>query len=341
MVGRGVRVTRGRLWATPIRRRLTVVAVATLLSVGLVSVLLTTVFDSGSGAASGRSGSNAMPNMPTMPNMPNMPNMTALPDIPDARVDARSETSRTVTTPTVSTAGYPSGERQTGIFTDRCAYSHEAADDPILAPNDPGAAMHHNFYGNTPPPPPQPLPHWSAVRPPAAPVPTPRPTGRRCCYQNGTALTPSAALIYWRKPSKDAQAVQSVPVGLQMIAGTRRDRAPIDQRRRPGPASNQTGTGRPPPPRTTARPAPTFDSSSPSRPAGTGTPSPATARPTSSTAPPPDARARTRSRSRRSCSTSTTPPQAQPDCRVHDADHGRTRPTPNTWTSSTAGTKPS
>ena len=34
--------------------------------------------------------------------------------------------------PTVSTQGLPSGPNETGIFTDRCGYSHSAADDPIL-----------------------------------------------------------------------------------------------------------------------------------------------------------------------------------------------------------------
>ncbi|MEO6885166.1 MAG: DUF1996 domain-containing protein, partial [Jatrophihabitantaceae bacterium] len=120
---------------------------------------------------------------------------------------------------TVSTSGFPSGAGQTGIFTDRCGYSHEAADDPILAPNDPGAAMHHDFYGNT--------------TTSASSTATSLVGGSTTCstsadssaywtpvvYQNGTALTPSAALIYWRRPAKDTQMVQSVPVGLQMIAG--------------------------------------------------------------------------------------------------------------------------
>jgi Domain of unknown function (DUF1996) len=128
--------------------------------------------------------------------------------------------------PKVSTQGFPSGPAQPGIFTDRCAYSHSAADDPILAPNDPGAAMHHDFYGNA---------STSASSTAAALV-----GGSTTCttsadasaywtpvvYQNGAALKPGPALIYWRKPARDREAVQTVPVGLEMIAGDENATAP-------------------------------------------------------------------------------------------------------------------
>ena len=126
----------------------------------------------------------------------------------------------------VSTAGFPSGAGQAGIFTDRCAYSHSLADDPILAPNDPRAAMHHDFYGNT---------STSATSTAKTLV-----GGNTTCtasadasaywtpviYQNGIALTPGTALIYWRRPAGDIATVQTVPVGLQMIAGNEAATAP-------------------------------------------------------------------------------------------------------------------
>jgi hypothetical protein len=128
--------------------------------------------------------------------------------------------------PSVSTAGFPSGPTQAGIFTDRCGYSHMLADDPILAPNDPGAAMHHDFYGNT---------ATSASSTAKSLV-----GGSTTCsttadasaywtpvvYQNGTALTPGPALIYWRRAARDTASVQSVPAGLQMIAGNEAATAP-------------------------------------------------------------------------------------------------------------------
>ena len=120
---------------------------------------------------------------------------------------------------TVTTSQFPSGQREPGIFTDRCGYSHEAADDPILAPGRPGTAMHHDFYGNA---------TTSASSTAASLV-----GGSTTCttsadssaywtpvlYQNGKPLTPGTALIYWRRPRGDTQAVQAIPAGLQLIAG--------------------------------------------------------------------------------------------------------------------------
>ena len=119
----------------------------------------------------------------------------------------------------VSTTGFPSGPGQPGIFTDRCGYSHQAADDPILAPGKPGTAMHHNFYGNT----------TTSATSTAATLTG----GLTTCttsadssaywtpvlYQDGKALTPSSALIYWRRPRGDSEPVQAIPAGLQIIAG--------------------------------------------------------------------------------------------------------------------------
>jgi hypothetical protein len=130
------------------------------------------------------------------------------------------------TPPPVATAGFPTGRNEPGIFTDRCAYSHSVADDPILAPNQPGAAMHHDFYGNT---------ATSATSTAAGLV-----GGSTSCtttadasaywtpvlYQHGIALTPGAALIYWRRPARDVETVQTVPAGLQLIAGNEAATAP-------------------------------------------------------------------------------------------------------------------
>lgn len=126
----------------------------------------------------------------------------------------------------VSTAGFPSGPRQPGIFTDRCAYSHELADDPILAPARPGTSMHHNFYGNT---------RTTASSTAASLVGGPTTCTTTAdssaywtpvLYQRGVALTPGTALIYWRRPAGDTGAVHTVPVALQMIAGDEAATAP-------------------------------------------------------------------------------------------------------------------
>lgn len=126
----------------------------------------------------------------------------------------------------VSTAGFPSGAGNPGIFTDRCGFSHEAPDDPILMPGKTGMSMQHDFYGNT---------GTSATSTAASLV-----GGQTLCttsadasaywtpvlYQNGHALTPSSALIYWRRPPNDTEAVTAIPAGLQMIAGNEKAMAP-------------------------------------------------------------------------------------------------------------------
>jgi Domain of unknown function (DUF1996) len=201
------------------RRRIAVAAAGALILVGATAaVTAAAVSAAPATSAHDASSSNATP-VVTLPAVaPGMPSMSMAP----------MSSAPTSSSPpsTVSTAGFPSGPDQPGIFTDRCAYSHEAADDPILAPNDPGAAMHHNFYGNT---------ATSASTTAAALV-----GGQTTCtttadasaywtpvlYQNGTALTPGPALIYWRKPARDNDAVQTVPVGLQMIAGNETATAP-------------------------------------------------------------------------------------------------------------------
>jgi hypothetical protein len=126
---------------------------------------------------------------------------------------------------TVNTRGFPTDQRA-GIFTDRCGYSHEAADDPILAPGKPGQSMHHNFFGNT-------MTDASSTAETLVGGATTCTTSADSSaywtpvmYQNGRALTPKTALIYWRQGKALAPAVDAVPEGLQMIAGNETATAP-------------------------------------------------------------------------------------------------------------------
>jgi len=119
--------------------------------------------------------------------------------------------------PTVNTAGFPTGGP--GIFTDTCAHTTTAANDPILMPGMTGMAMQHDFFGNT--------------TTTATTVTDQLVGGSTSCsttadasaywtpvlFQNGTPLTPKSALIYWRAPAGAQHGVQTVPAGLTMIAG--------------------------------------------------------------------------------------------------------------------------
>ncbi|MGH7920518.1 MAG: DUF1996 domain-containing protein [Candidatus Dormibacteraceae bacterium] len=128
--------------------------------------------------------------------------------------------------PPISTKGFPKGNRGAGIFTDRCAFSHEAADDPILHPDKPGQSMQHDFYGNT----------TTAASSTAATLvggPTTCSTTADASaywtpvlYQNGRPLQPKPALIYWSQPGKLAPSVTAMPAGIEMIAGNETATAP-------------------------------------------------------------------------------------------------------------------
>jgi len=126
--------------------------------------------------------------------------------------------------PTVDTAGFPTGGP--GIFTDLCAHTKTAANDPILMPGMTGKAMQHDFFGNT--------------TTTADSVTTQLVGGSTDCstsadasaywtpvmYQSGRALTPKSTLIYWRAPKGAQSAVQTIPAGLTMIAGDESALAP-------------------------------------------------------------------------------------------------------------------
>jgi hypothetical protein len=119
----------------------------------------------------------------------------------------------------VSTAGFPSGPGNPGIFTERCRFSHQAADDPILLPRRPGRSMQHDFFGNV---------STNATSTAGSLL-----GGATTCrtsadssaywspvlYQHARPLAPISALIYWRRPRRETDPIHTVPAGLQIIAG--------------------------------------------------------------------------------------------------------------------------
>jgi hypothetical protein len=128
-------------------------------------------------------------------------------------------TSASTPAPAVNVSGFPPAPGGGGIFTDRCRFSHEAADDPILMPNMPGQAMHHDFYGNV-------TTSASSTAATLLGEPTTCSTSADASaywtpvlYQNGKPLQPKSALIYWRQGKALASMVQPMPAGISMIAG--------------------------------------------------------------------------------------------------------------------------
>lgn len=126
----------------------------------------------------------------------------------------------------VNTAGFPTGGRNPGIFTDRCAVTKEEPDDPIMMPGMTGVSMQHDFFGFT-------QPTASTVTSDLVGKPTSCTTTADSSaywlpvlYQNGKALKPSTALIYWRAPAASAKHVQAMPQGMTMIAGDEKATTP-------------------------------------------------------------------------------------------------------------------
>lgn len=131
----------------------------------------------------------------------------------------RSATSSAADSSPVSTAGFPSGPGTPGIFTETCSFSHEAADDPILMPDMPGQSMQHDFFGNVST---GASSTADSLRGEATTCRTSSDSSAYWApvlYQNGHAVIPIRALIYWERPIRATGPIHSVPVGLQMIAG--------------------------------------------------------------------------------------------------------------------------
>jgi hypothetical protein len=121
--------------------------------------------------------------------------------------------------PPVNVSGFPQGQGGGGIFTDRCRFSHEAADDPILMPAMAGMSMQHDFYGNT-------TTNASSTASALLGKPTTCSTSADASaywtpvlYQNGRPLQPLSALIYWRQTRALASMVRPMPAGISLIAG--------------------------------------------------------------------------------------------------------------------------
>jgi hypothetical protein len=152
-----------------------------------------------------------------------------------------STTTTPSTTPTPATTPAPSTAPSTTVTTskiisDTCFYSHEANDDPILNPGQPGQAMAHDFFGNT----------TTSASSTAASLlggPTTCSTSADASaywtpvlYQNGAPITPTRNLIYWaglqtRRPTAaettaSVPSVTAPPAGLELIAGDENAMAP-------------------------------------------------------------------------------------------------------------------
>ena len=130
-----------------------------------------------------------------------------------------SGSSATASPITVNTAGFPTGGRNPGIFTDTCQLTKTLPNDPIMMPGMTGMSMQHDFFGN-------PAVDASSTSKQLVGGSTSCTTTADASaywtpvlYQDGKPLTPRSTLIYWRAPAASASSVRTMPAGMQMIAG--------------------------------------------------------------------------------------------------------------------------
>jgi hypothetical protein len=113
-------------------------------------------------------------------------------------------------------------------FTVTCAFSHRASDDPIVFPGQAGASHSHDFFANRST---SADSTYASLR--AAPTTCDRAEDTAAywlptLYQDGTALTPAEAKIYYADRG-DPTNVKAFPPDLRMIAGNSKATSPQDK----------------------------------------------------------------------------------------------------------------
>lgn len=106
-----------------------------------------------------------------------------------------------------------------GSFVSVCAFSHRAADDPIVMPGAPGRSHSHDFAGNTT------TNAFSTLRSLRAGTTTCDRGADTAAYwvptltHGGAAVAPRVFRVYYRPAIRDQRRVRPFPRGLRMIAG--------------------------------------------------------------------------------------------------------------------------
>ena len=121
--------------------------------------------------------------------------------------------------PTPAAAARARAARRPSRFVTRCTFSHTLSDDPIVKPNLPGASHSHDFFGN--------------VTTNAATTIASLDAGGTTCIDhfdhsgywvpsltvNGMTVQPTFANVYYQSAGKPFRTIQTIPHGLEVVAG--------------------------------------------------------------------------------------------------------------------------
>jgi hypothetical protein len=132
----------------------------------------------------------------------------------------------------IGNTGEQPGATDDGAFRTECAYSHMSYDDPIVFPGQPGAAHLHTFFGN------KGTDAHSTYN-------SLRTSGRSTCKggivnrsaywiptlldEGGQPKAPDWSIFYYKQgyQIRDPNAINRIPNGLRMIAGSANKTAPV------------------------------------------------------------------------------------------------------------------
>lgn len=102
-------------------------------------------------------------------------------------------------------------------FTSMCAFTHRAADDPIVFPGQPGAAHSHDFFANPS------TDADSTVESLQAATAQCKRAGDKAAYwtptlsDGGTAVRPMRVVAYYQVAGRDPASIQPFPLGLKVV----------------------------------------------------------------------------------------------------------------------------
>jgi len=106
-----------------------------------------------------------------------------------------------------------------GVFATLCRFSHEAADDPIAFPGQPGRSHLHAFFGNTST---GAASTYASLRAGATTCRTEADGSGYwvpALYRNGVEVRPVAMKVYYRTGRHESESVKAFPPGFRAVAG--------------------------------------------------------------------------------------------------------------------------